>query len=201
MSLPALDALPPLPPGTLRRLTVAQYDAMGRAGILGPDDRVELLEGWLVEKMTKNPPHRIVCREVRVLLERLVPPAWYVEAQEPIVTADSEPEPDVAIIRGQSRDYATSNPPASAVGLVIEVADTSLARDREIKGRIYARAGIARYWLLDLTARSVEVYTRPTGTGAAAVYAERVDVPADGELLVELDGVSVGTVSVAALFR
>lgn len=201
MSLPALDALPPPPPGTLRRLTVAQYDAMGRAGILGADDHVELLEGWLVEKMTKNPPHRIVCRAVREALEKLVPAAWYVEAREPIVTSDSEPEPDVAIIRGRSRDYDTANPPASAVGLVIEVADSSLGRDREIKGRIYARAEIATYWLVDLTARRVEVYTRPRGSGADAAYAEMEEIGEEGELAVVLDGAKIGNVSVGALFR
>lgn len=199
MSLPALDSLPPPPPGTIRRLTVAQYDAMGRAGILGPDDHVELLEGWLVEKMTKDPPHRIACREARIALEKLVPAGFYVEAQEPIVTADSEPEPDVAIIRGQSRDYDTSNPPASAVGLVIEIADASLARDREIKGRIYARAGIPVYWIVDLTAKRVEVHSRPQGTGSAATYAERTDVPMGGSLPVVLDGTEVGVVDVGSV--
>ena len=94
----------------IHRLSVAQYEAMGRAGILTPDDRVELLEGWLIEKMTKNPPHRIATHQARVALAQIVPPGWYVESQEPIVTADSEPEPDVAVIRGTTQDYVTTNP-------------------------------------------------------------------------------------------
>lgn len=159
----------------LRRLTVAQYDAMGRAGILTPDDRVELLEGLLVEKMTKNPPHRIATRRAREALEAALAAGWYVDTQEPIVTGDSEPEPDVAVIRGRTEDYRGENPPASAVGLVVEVADTTLTRDRDTKGRIYARAGIATYWIVNLVDGVVEVYTQPIGTDATARYARRVD--------------------------
>jgi Uma2 family endonuclease len=107
------SALPTLP---IKRLTVAQYDAMAAAGILAPDDRIELLDGWLVEKMTKNPPRRIATRRTLDALTALAPAGWYVESQEPIVTGDSEPEPDVAIIVGDTGDYAASNPPASAVG-------------------------------------------------------------------------------------
>lgn len=86
-----------VPTEPIHRLSVAQYRGMLEAGILKSGDPVELLEGWLVQKMTKNPPHRIATRRVRVALEALAPHGWYVDAQEPIVTADSEPEPDVAI--------------------------------------------------------------------------------------------------------
>jgi Uma2 family endonuclease len=159
----------------LRRLTVAQYDAMGRAGILTPDDRVELLEGLLVEKMTKNPPHRIATNRTRAALSAVLVAGWYVDTQEPIVTADSEPEPDVVIVKGRTEDYRGSNPPASSVALVIEIADTTLARDRETKARIYARAGIATYWIINLVDSIVEVYTQPIGTEATARYARRDD--------------------------
>jgi Uma2 family endonuclease len=183
----------------IHRLSVAQYEAMGRAGILSPDDRIELLEGWLVEKMTKNPPHRIATRQVRLSLERVVPSGWYVETQEPIVTADSEPEPDVAVIRGSTQDYATQNPPASRVGLVIEIADTTVERDRVLKGRVYARARIATYWLINLAERQLEMYSSPQGEGAGAAYAKRVDLR-EGDAPVVLDGVQVGTLPVNALF-
>jgi Uma2 family endonuclease len=119
-----------VPSEPIARLSVEQYQRMGQAGILTPDDDVELLEGWLVLKMTKNPPHRIATRKVRVALEALVTEGWYVDTQEPIVTSDSEPEPDVAIIRGRTEDYPDRNPSADCVGLVVEVADRTLLRDR-----------------------------------------------------------------------
>src|SRR5262245_43226358 len=87
------------------RLSVDQYHAMIWGGILTDDDPVELLEGWLICKMSKNPRHRVATRLVRLVLEGIIPEGWYVEAQEPITTTDSEPEPDVAVIRGNTRDY------------------------------------------------------------------------------------------------
>ncbi|MEO1230778.1 MAG: Uma2 family endonuclease [Myxococcota bacterium] len=105
---------------------------------MGPDDRVELLEGLLVRKTTKNPPHRIANRRTRIALEEVLPAGWYAEAQEPIVTSDSEPEPDVAVIRGRTEDDHTSNPPASAAALVVEIAEATLLRDRRTKARLYA---------------------------------------------------------------
>ncbi len=161
----------------LRRLTVAQYDAMGRAGILSPDDRVELLEGLLVMKGAKSPPHRIATRRSREALSARLVPGWYVDSQEPIVTPDSEPEPDVAVILGCTEDYRGANPPASAVSLVVEIAGTTLGHDRDAKGRIYARAGIPAYWLVNLVDSVIEVYTQPIGTDATARYARRVDLP------------------------
>ncbi len=170
MTLHDLSEGPPL-----HRLTVAQYDQMSRQGILGPDDRVELLEGWLVSKVTKNPPHRIATHRVRAALERAVPGSgWYVDSQEPIVTSDSEPEPDVSLIRGRTEDYADSNPPASAVALVVEVADVTLRLDRSIKARIYARAGIPAYWILNLVEGCVEVHTNPDPS--SGVFRDRIEL-------------------------
>lgn len=194
---PELEAL--VPPTAIHRLSVAQYQAMASLGILRPEDRVELLEGWLVVKTTKNPPHRIATREVRLALERVVPHGWYVDSQEPIVTADSEPEPDAAVIRGESRDYSSQNPPAGQVGLVVEVADASLLRDRRLKGRIYARAGIPIYWIVNLVERRVEVYAQPAGDGPLAAYGSRHDAGEGESVAVTLDGVEVGNLAVSVL--
>jgi Uma2 family endonuclease len=183
-----MAAIPALP---IRRLTVAQYDAMGAAGILTADDRVELLDGWLVDKMTKKPPHRIATRRALEVLLGVVPAGWYVDSHEPIVTADSEPEPDLAVLRGKIGDYSASNPPACAVVLVVEVADDSLARDRATKGSIYARARIPAYWIVNVVDRWIEVYTAPVGDGADAHYASRVDHPA-GTVSFSLDGAVFG---------
>jgi Uma2 family endonuclease len=151
---------------------------MRDAGILGEEDRVELLEGLLVPKMTKNPRHRLATRRVRAALERVVPPGFYVDSQEPVTTGDSEPEPDVSVVRGSDGDYADRHPGPADVALVVEVADESLSRDRGIKLRAYAAAGIAHYWILDLRGRRIEVYDTPSG-GAYAnqeIHAEEAEV-------------------------
>lgn len=188
-----------VPSEPIHRLSVAQYREMLGAGILKSGDPVELLEGWLVQKMTKYPPHRIATRRARVALEAVVPGDWYVDAQEPIVTADSEPEPDVCVVRGRTEDYATSNPPASAVGLVVEVADISLLRDRETKLRVYARSGISVYWLLNLVERKLEVFRAPNSGTEPPSYDEHSEYFAGQSAPVVLDGAVVGEVAVADL--
>jgi Uma2 family endonuclease len=162
---PLYDQARQVPSEPVHRLSVKQYHLMVSAGILTPDDGVELLEGWLVTQKTKNPPHRIATHNTTACLEAVIPSAWYVDAQEPIVTVDSEPEPDVAVIRGKTEDYATSNPSAALVGLVVEVADVTLLRDRQVKGRIYGRAQIPFYWIVNLVERQLEVYESPSESG------------------------------------
>jgi Uma2 family endonuclease len=146
ISLPQTPSAEGLSPGKpddlIWRLSVGQYHEMIRAGILTSDDPVELLAGWLVYKMPKNPPHRIATRLAQEVLEAVVPTGWYVDAQEPVTLSDSEPEPDVMIVRGETRDYHDRHPGPEDVALIIEVADPTLERDREVKKILYARAGI-----------------------------------------------------------
>src|SRR6266404_3463044 len=92
-----------VPTDVVWRFSVDQYHTMIRMGILTEDDPVELLEGWLIVKMSKSPKHRVATRLIRQALEHSVPPGWYVDSQEPLTTADSEPEPDVMIVRGETR--------------------------------------------------------------------------------------------------
>jgi hypothetical protein len=158
-----LEPASPIVPLQLWRLTVQQYHQMRDGGILTEVDAIELLEGLLVEKMTKNPPHRIATHLMRDLLQGLGLVGCYIETQEPITLTDSEPEPDVAIIRGTIRDYEDHHPAAADVILVIEVADSTLDRDRTLKSRIYAQAGIAVFWIVNLVDRCLEVYTNPVG--------------------------------------
>lgn len=145
------------------RLTVQQYHEMIDAGILPSGSPVELIEGVLVEKMPRKPRHWFVTRAIRIAIEKLLPAGWYVDEQEPVTLADSEPEPDVKVVRGRSGDYLDRHPSAEDVALVVEVADTTIPRDREVKARVYARAGIPVYWLVDLNAGRVEVRTSPEG--------------------------------------
>jgi Uma2 family endonuclease len=143
------------------RISVERYHRMIEQDILTPDDRIELLDGYLVEKMSKKPAHCIVTAIVYSLLMRRMPGGWSVRSQDPITLADSEPEPDLAVVRGQVRDYQSRHPLASDIGLVVEVADSSVDRDRIWKREIYARAGLPVYWLINLQEKTVEVYSRP----------------------------------------
>lgn len=99
------------------RLSVAQYHQMIAAGILTENDAVELLEGWLVSKMTKNRLHSLSTQLTREALAQIVPEGWYVDDQEPITMGDSEPEPDVIVVQGSRRDY-TEQPTGDKVALV-----------------------------------------------------------------------------------
>ncbi len=143
------------------KLNIDQYHAMIAAGIIEEDAQLELLEGLLVLKMPKNPPHRISTKLIRAALEKIIPNGWYVDSQEPITLSDSEPEPDVMVIRGQTTDYRDRHPQVLDIELVIEVSDATLERDRTMKKRIYAKAGIPIYWILNLRDRQLEVYTQP----------------------------------------
>ena len=193
---PSVETGAAVPPDVIWRLSVDQYHAMIHAGILTDDDPVELLEGWLVAKMPKNPLHRAVTRMIRQVLERLVPAEWYVDSQEPITTDDSEPEPDVVVVRGETRHYLDRHPGPNDIGLVIEVADTTLQRDRGFKKRLYARAGIPVYWIVNLSDNQCEVYTEPSGPEPQPDYRQRQDYGRSDVMPVVLAGVEVGRIAV-----
>lgn len=191
-------ALPPVP---IRRWSVDEYHAMLHVGILGENDPVELLDGWLVAKMTKNPPHRIATRRVRKILEQAVPHGWYVDSQEPITLSTSEPEPDGVVIRGDSADYADRHPPAGAVALVVEVADASLEFDRTVKKGIYAQAGIPWYWIANLVERRLEVFSSPTGPSDQPDYREHHDMLPDNEVSLVIEGIETARIPVRNFFE
>lgn len=182
-------------PDFVWKLSIGQYHDMIAAGILNEDDPVELLEGVLVTKMAKNPPHRIVTQLTHEILLRLTPIGWYVDSQEPITLKDSEPEPDVTIFRGDRRQHLHHHPGADETVLVIEVADSSLSRDRGLKKRIYARAGIPVYWIVNLAERKVEVYSEPSGTN----YLQQQDYSEAEEVPVVIEGKEVGRFVVSEL--
>lgn len=201
-SLPALASrrqAAAVPHDPIWRLSVQQYHAMIQAGILTEDDPVELLEGWLVLKMPKSPSHRMVTRLLGKALERLLPADWYVDTQEPITIIDSEPEPDVVVVRGDTRQYHDRHPGSQDVALVVEVADTTLRRDRTLKKRLYAQAGIPIYWIVNLPERWFEVYTQPSGPIESPDYGRRQDFgPADWVPVI-IDNSEVGRIAVQEL--
>jgi Uma2 family endonuclease len=190
---------PDIPDVPIYRLTVAQYHAMARVGILDEDAPVELLEGWLVPKMTKHRPHTLATLLLRRCLERLLPDGWYADSQEPITAPDSEPEPDLFVVRGDPRDYPDRQPGPPDVTLVIEIAERSLRTDRGPKKRTYARAGIPVYWIVNLKARRIEVYTEPERAGKRPDYRSKHEYGHEDELPVVLDGNEIGRLPIREL--
>ncbi len=176
MSAVAAPAAPPTAAATyhadasIARFSVARYLRMTQEGILSADDKVELLENHVVLKMPRNPPHDGTLQFVSKRLARHLPAGWDIRGQSALVLPDSVPEPDVAVVRGDETTYLTRHPSAADCGLVIEVADSSLLRDQRDKTRIYARAGVPAYWIVNLPDRRVEVYTLPSGPTAAPQY-------------------------------
>lgn len=191
----SLETAAAIPSELIWRLNVQQYHAMIQAGILTDDDPVELLEGWLVFKMPKNPAHRAATNLVRVALESVLTAGWYVDSQEPITLEDSEPEPDVAIIRGDTRQYLNSHPTAADIALVVEVSDTTLQRDRTIKKRTYARAGIPIYWIVNLVDLQIEVYSEP----GSEDYNQRQDYQKDSIIPLVVEGLEFGILPINTL--
>ncbi len=158
----------------LYRFTVEQYHGMIEKGILTENDRVELLEGRIVCKMPHNPPHDGTIVRINRRLTRVLSEDWWVRVQCAIATPDSAPEPDLAIVRGPEEVYFTRQPTPQDVALLIEVADSTLARDRGEKRRLYARARISAYWIVNIPDAQVEVYTQPRAGRSPAYRQERI---------------------------
>jgi Uma2 family endonuclease len=186
------------PPFPVAQFTVEKYHRMIEAGAFTEDDRVELIEGWVVRQMAKGPAHAYATRQVDLLLSARVPAAWHVRNQEPITLATSEPEPDVAVIRGAVDAYRDRHPYAGDLILVVEVSETSLDTDR-LKGKTYGRAGIPQYWIVNLVDRCIEIYTQPSET-AEHGYA-RCQLIRDGDVDVVLDGRSLGRIPLSSLLH
>jgi Uma2 family endonuclease len=180
------------------RFSVDQYHRMIQTGVLTENDRVELLEGWVVEKMTQNPPHASAVMRLDRRLTRLLAEEWLVRVQSPIVTADIQPEPDVAVVRGPEETYARRHPGRQDVALVVEVADTSVEEDRGLKRRLYARARLPVYWIVNLVETTVEVSTLPRGGRAPAYRQVQVYQPAD-DVPVVIGGEVVGHIPAGEL--
>jgi Uma2 family endonuclease len=148
-----------------RRFTRLEYDRLIEQGFFDEDERIELLDGQLVVREPQGSRHVVAVDLVREALQHAFGKGYYVRGHSPVALDDvSEPEPDVAVVRGRLRDYAGAHP-ASPV-LVVEVADSSLRKDRVRKAALYARAGIADYWIVNLNDRVLEVYREPARTAA-----------------------------------
>jgi Uma2 family endonuclease len=176
----------------IHRITVDEYEAMIEAGIYTDDDKLELIEGMLVEKTTKTGRHTAGSGKSWRVLDRALPAGWHARGDAPVRLPgrDSEPEPDVSVARGVVDDYLDRAPEPTDLALVVEVSVSSLAKDRAL-AHTYLAAGIPAYWLLDVVGRRLEVYT--TDPSHPEVIAE------DGHADLVLDGQVVARIAVADL--
>ena len=160
------------------RFTVDEYHRMAEAGILAPDDRVELIDGQVVEMSPIGASHAACVRRLNRLFGRLLSDVAMVDVQNPIVLgARDQPQPDLTVLRPREDGYR-EHPRAADLLLVIEVSDSSRAYDRDVKLPLYARAGIAEVWIVDLDGERIEAY-RDAGLGG---YRD-VRVVSRGEIL------------------
>lgn len=159
-----------LPAGvSRRRFTSEEYHRMGEVGLLGEDDRVELIDGEVVEMNPVGGPHISCVVGLTNSLAQAADDRFLVSVQNPIRLRDGrEPQPDLSLLR--ERPVAAEGPPGPAnVLLVIEVSDTTLAYDKDIKLPLYAASGIAEAWIVDLNGRKVEVHSEPGADGYRSI--------------------------------
>jgi Uma2 family endonuclease len=177
-----------------RLFNVHEYERMVEAGILTEDDRVELIEGEIVEMSPIGMRHAACVKRLNSLLAARASSAAIISIQDPIVLDDlSEPQPDVALLKPRTDFYEQGHPRASEALLVIEVADTTVQSDRLVKMPLYARAGIVEVWLVNLNDERIEVYTQPAGGAYESVkYAgrgESIDAQSVAGLTLDVDAV------------
>ena len=179
------------------RLSVDQYHDLISQGTLTADDPVELLEGILVVKMSKNEPHIPSVRRCRRAIQAILSASYFYDSDQPVTLADGEPEPDGVVVRGTIEDFDSAKVRPTDVRLVVEVSDSTLDRDRGIKLRGYARAGIVCYWIVNLVDRQIEVYTDPDSVAEVPQYrGVQIFHPGDAVSLT-LDDRVVGRVEVS----
>jgi Uma2 family endonuclease len=179
------------------RVTVKEYLKMIVAGVIPHDARVELLDGAVVDQMTKYAPHTFAVSETVEILRRILPVEWVVREEKPLILGRSwRPEPDVAVVRGPKRVYRSRDPEVPDVHLLVEVADSSYATDRGEKWRAYAAARIPIYWIVNLNQARIEVYNDPIGRGKKASYRQATIFGIDDEVPIVVDGQEVGRIAV-----
>ncbi|WP_169975567.1 Uma2 family endonuclease [Tautonia rosea] len=175
-------------------ITAEDYARMIECGAIPEGRRVELWEGQLVEKMTKKPPHVIAQGKLADALFRIVPEGWHVQVECPLGLGPLHvPEPDLMIVRGARDDYASGHPTPADVSLVVEVADTSVAKDLGRMQSAYAAGGVVAYWVVNLRTRTIEAHADPIG-GETPEYrsirsfgeGESIPLTLDGRFIAEL---------------
>src|SRR6266853_4546096 len=154
---------------TKHRFTVQDYHRMAETGVLRPDARVELLDGQIIDMSPIGPSHGGVVKRLNDYFSRLAQGRWLMAVQDPLrLDPQSEPEPDLMLLKRAPDFYTSRHPVPEDVFLLIEVADTTLEFDREEKLPAYGRAGVAEVWIVNLSEQTIEVYREPHFAGYTA---------------------------------
>ncbi|MFN0079958.1 MAG: Uma2 family endonuclease [Prosthecobacter sp.] len=180
----------------LARITCEKYHALIQSGAFTEDDRLELINGYLVQKMSIGPNHAGAVKALNFLLNRRLGDRAIVAVQDPITINEySEPEPDIVIARFRDDFYRQSHPGPGDVILVIEVADSSLSYDLTAKIPLYAAAGIPEAWLVNLNARQMTVFRQPEGAAytQSEVFkdGDTVAVPGFADVTLRMDELGI----------
>jgi len=163
-------------PAGVRKFTVEEYHLMGEAGILQPEERVELIEGEIHKMSPKGTKHSASTTYAADCFKKHLGDRAIVRLQDPIRLSDhSEPEPDVVLAMPHKTKYADHHPTPQEVLLALEVADTTLAKDRLIKARLYGQAGLIQYCILNVNARELEDYRDPDESGYRTKHTYKSD--------------------------
>ena len=179
------------------RLSVRQFERMLDAGVFPERHDVELLAGILVDKMTKYEVHNFALARLGDDLRRVLTGDWVIREEKPVQLGRLwRPEPDLAVVKGPHERFGREIPLAADIGILIEASDTSYQKDRGPKWVRYAASGVPTYWVINIPARVLEVYSDPAGGGRAAHYREtRVFRPGD-DVPIVLDGREIGRIIV-----
>ncbi|MFI5459390.1 MAG: Uma2 family endonuclease [Isosphaerales bacterium] len=169
-------------------------DEFERIADLLKAERVELIDGFIVERGTMDPPDVLSSEKLRRKLDRMLPDGWFVREDKPVqVHRTYEPLPDLAVVEGDPDTYENRHPAPADVAIVIEISDSTLTRDRGEKQTNYARGGISIYWIVNLIDRQVEVYSGPS----ADTYSSCITFKPGQSVPVVIDRVEVGQIAVA----
>jgi Uma2 family endonuclease len=149
----------------LKQFSVAEYHQLIASGIISEDEKVELLDGFIVKMSPQHPPHAATISRSLDYLQTIVPEGVSLRAQLPVTLSTSEPEPDIAVVRSDLDDYVEHHPYPQDIYWLIEVADSSLAVNKSEKANLYARATIREYWILGVRDRTLTVYLDSSNSG------------------------------------
>jgi Uma2 family endonuclease len=165
---------------TRKRFTIEDYHRLGDLGFFKESDRIELIRGEIIQMPNKKPPHSVVNSRLVKRLILMLGEQAIVRGQEPVIlSSDSEPLPDVAILKARQDEYLDSHPYTQDIILLIEISETTLKYDRETKLSLYAEDGIADYWIVNLVDNYLEVYSEPyqSQTGEFSYRSRRIFLP------------------------
>ncbi len=183
---------------TAKRFTIDEYNRLAELGFFHEDD-LELIKGEIIPIAAKGTLHSTFCRRLIRELSKLIANLATLQSQDPIIIPpDSEPEPDIAILKNEDDDYLNSHPAPQDVLLLIEIADSSLKYDREVKLPLYAQAGISDYWIFNSIENCLETYNEPYqdnigkfGYRRKVIYLanESINLPCFAEIILDLSKV------------